>query len=90
MCNNYTDLNNAYPKDSFLVPWINQLVNATFNHKLLTFMDVFFGYNQRRMIQENEEHATLIIDKCLYCYKIMPFGLKNTGAIYQRMINKIY
>lgn len=53
-------------------------------------MDVFFGYKQRRMIQENEEHTTLITDKYLYCYKVMSFGLKNTGAIYQRIINKIY
>lgn len=49
MCKNFTDLNKAYPKDSYPLPLIDQLVDATSGHKLLTFMNAFSGYNQIRM-----------------------------------------
>ena len=45
MCVHFTDLNKAYPKDSYSLPCIDQLVNSTTSHKLLSFMDVFSGYN---------------------------------------------
>ena len=45
MCIDFTYLNSAYPKDSFSLPKIDQLVDSTAGHKLLTFMDAFFGYN---------------------------------------------
>ena len=45
ICVDFTDLNTAYPKDSFPLPRINQLVDSTAGHKLLTFMDAFSGYN---------------------------------------------
>jgi hypothetical protein len=45
MCVNFIDLNKACPKDSFPLPRIDQLVNSTTGHKLLTFMDAFSGYN---------------------------------------------
>ena len=46
MCVDFTDLNKACPKDSFPLPRIDQLVDSTAGHKLLTFMDAFSGYNQ--------------------------------------------
>ena len=45
MCVDFTDLNRAYPKDSFSLPRIDQLVDSTAGHRLLTFMDAFSGYN---------------------------------------------
>ena len=45
-CVDFTDLNNACPKDSFPLPRIDQLVDSTTGHELLTFMDAFSGYNQ--------------------------------------------
>ena len=52
-------------------------------HQLLNFMDVFVGYNQIRMVPEDEEHTAFVTTKGLYCYKVMPFGLKNARATYQ-------
>lgn len=46
MCIDFTDLNSTCPKDSFPLPRIDQLMDSTAGHKLLTFMDAFFGYNQ--------------------------------------------
>ena len=45
MCVDFMDLNKTYLKDSFPLPRINQLVDSTVRHKLLTFMDAFLGYN---------------------------------------------
>ena len=53
MCVDFTNLNKAYPKDSFPLPRIDQLVNFTAGHKLLTFMDAFSGYKQIKMAEEN-------------------------------------
>ena len=54
MCVDFTDLNKACPNDVFPLPRINQLVDSTAGHKLLTFMDAFSGYNQIRMAEEGQ------------------------------------
>ena len=53
-------------------------------------MDIFTGYNQIRMAPEDEEHTAFITDKGIYCYKVMPFCLKNVRATYQRLVNKLF
>ena len=90
MCVDFTDLNRACPKDSFPLPRIDQLVDSTVGHKLLTFMDAFSGYNQIKMAEEDQEKTTFITSQGLYCYKVMPFGLKNAGVTYQRLVNKMF
>ena len=90
MCVYFTDLNKACPKDSFLLPRIDQLVNSTAGHKILTFMDAFSGYNQIVMDESDQEKTSFITSRGLFCYKVMPFGLKNAGATYQRLMNRMF
>jgi hypothetical protein len=90
MCVDFTDLNKACPKDSFPLPHIDLLVDSTSGHQLLTFMDAFLGYNQIRMAETDQEKTSFITDQGLYCYKVMPFGLKNAGATYQRLVNRMF
>ena len=90
MCVDFIDLNQAYPKDSFTLPRIDQLVDSIARHKLLTFMDAFSGYNQIQMAKEDQEKTAFITSQRLYCYKVMPFGLKNTGATYQKLVNQMF
>ena len=90
MCVDFKNLNKACPKDSFPLLRIDQLVDSTASHKLLTFMDAFSGYNQIKMAEEDQEKTTFITSQWLYCYKVMPLGLKNAGAIYQRLVNKMF
>uniref|UniRef100_A0A2N9EFP7 Uncharacterized protein n=1 Tax=Fagus sylvatica TaxID=28930 RepID=A0A2N9EFP7_FAGSY len=90
MCVDFTDLNKACPKDSFPLPRIDQLVDSTAGHRLLTFMDAFSGYNQIMMDDADQEKTSFITSKGLFCYKVMPFGLKNAGATYQRLMNKMF
>ncbi|KAM1588553.1 hypothetical protein ACFX10_027554 [Malus domestica] len=42
------------------------------------------------MAPEDEELTAFHTPKSIYCYKVMPFGLKNAGAIYQRAMQKIF
>ena len=60
MCVDFTDLNNACTKDSFLIPRIDQLVDSTADHELLTLMDAFSGHNQILMKKENQEKTTFV------------------------------
>ena len=90
MCVDFTDLNKACPNDSFPLPRIDQLVDATAGHEMLSFMDAYSGYNQIKMHKPDEEMTAFTMDQGLYCYTVMPFGLKNAGATYQRLVNKMF
>jgi hypothetical protein len=86
----FTDLNKACPKNSFPLPRIDLLVDSTFGHQHLSFMDAFSRYNQIHMDEPDQEKTSFITNRGLYCYKMMPFGLKNVGATYQRLVNKMF
>ena len=66
------------------------MVNSTAGHKLLTFMDAFSRYNQIKLAEEDQEKIASIISQGFYCYKVMPFELKNAGATYQKLVNKMF
>ena len=90
VCIDYTDLNKSCPKDPFPLPHINKLVDATAGHQLMSFMDAFSGYNQILMHPACQERTSFMTSRGIYCYKIMPFGLKNAGSTYERLVNKIF
>ena len=89
ICVDFTDLNKACPKDSYHLPWIDILVDFTAQHQLLSFMDAFLSYNQIRMHEADQENTSFVTSQGLFCYKVMPFGLKNAGITYQRLMNKM-
>lgn len=72
----FTDLNKAYPKNSFPLSRIDSLVDFTLGHALLSFMDAFSGYNQIRIEEGDQEKKSFITNKGTYYYKVMLFGLK--------------
>ena len=90
MCVDFTDLNRACPKDSYPFPRIDTLVDSTIRHELLSFMDAFLGYNQIKMNEDDQEKTSFVTSQGLFCYKVMPFGLKNAGATYLRLMNKMF
>ena len=89
-CVDFANLNKASPKHNFPLSRINQLVDATLGHALLSFMDAYSGYYQIPMHVPNQEHTSFIMDRGLYCYKVMSFGLKNAGATYQCLVNMMF
>jgi hypothetical protein len=82
MCVDYTSLNKACPKVPFPLPRINQIVDSTVGCELLCFLDAYSGYHQINM-KESDRLATSFITLFeMFCYVVMPFGLRNVGATY--------
>jgi len=90
MCVDYRDLNRASPKDNFPLSHIDVLMDNTANFDLFSFMDGFSGYNQIKMAPEDMEKTTFVTLWGTFCYKVMSFGLKNIGAIYQRAMVALF
>lgn len=90
MCTDYTDLNKACPKDSYPLPSIDALVDGASGHRMLSFLDAYSGYNQIPMYTPDREKTAFMTDKANFCYEVISFGLKNAGATYQRLMDKIF
>ncbi|XP_062100745.1 uncharacterized protein LOC133806667 [Humulus lupulus] len=90
VCIDYTNLNKACPKDSYPLPKIDQMIDAKAGYERMSFLDAHSGYNQIPMKSEDQIHTAFITEGGLYCYKVMPFGLKNAGATYQRLMHKLF
>ena len=65
-------------------------MDSTAGHKLLSFMDAFSRYNQIRMDKIDQEKTSFVTSQSLFCYKVMPFGLKNAETTYQRLVNHMF
>jgi len=90
MCVDYTDLNKACPRDAYPLPNIDRLVDGAAGNKVLSFLDAYSGYNQIPMATADMHKTAFITDDANYFYRVMPFGLKNAGATYQRLMDKVF
>ena len=90
VCVDFIDLNKVYPKDPFPMPKINQLVDATVGHPRMCFLDAFQGYHQIPLALDDQEKTAFVTPIGNYHYKVMPFGLKNAGSTYQRMMTRMF
>ena len=84
VCVDFRDLKKASPKDDFPLSHNDMLVDSIERHSMLSFMDGFSRYNMIMMASEDMEKTSFITEWGTYCYRVMPFGLKNVGANYQR------
>ena len=85
MCMDFRDLNKAFPKDDYLLSHINVLMDNMAGSALMSFMDDFSRYNQIKMAHKDMTKTTFTTEWGIYCYMVMPFGLKNARVTYQRM-----
>ncbi|XP_025618967.1 uncharacterized protein [Arachis hypogaea] len=85
-----SDLNKACPKDAYPLPCIDKLVDNASSFNSLSFMDAYSGYNQILMHPEDQSKTAFITEHGNFCYRVMPFGLKNAGATYQRLMDKVF
>ncbi|GKU88726.1 hypothetical protein SLEP1_g2955 [Rubroshorea leprosula] len=90
MCIDYTNLNQACPKDCYTMPSIDKLVEKTSGNERLSLLDAYSSYHQVPMAPEDEEKTLFYTGDEIYCYVMMPFGLKNAGATYQKMVTIIF
>ena len=90
LCIDFTDINRSFPKDNFPLLRIDLIVDATAGHELLSFMDAFSGYNQISMDPYDQEKTSFVTGQGTYCYRVMPFRLKNARATYERLVNRMF
>jgi hypothetical protein len=88
----FRDLNRSTPKDEYLMPIAETLINTAVGNKILSFMDGNANYNQIFMASEDIHKTAFRVPGVvgLFEYVVMTFGLKNAGATYQRAMNYIY
>ena len=89
-CVDYTNLNKACPRDAYPLPNFDRLVNGAARNMVLNFLDAYSSYNQIPMAASDMNKIAFITDDANYFYKVMPFGLKNVGATYQRLMDKFF
>ncbi|KAL2237224.1 UNVERIFIED_CONTAM: Transposon Tf2-12 polyprotein [Sesamum indicum] len=90
MCTDFTDLNKAYPNDPYPLPRIDLLVDSTAGCALFSMMNAYQGYHQIFMAKEDAKKTAFVTERGVYCYNVMPLRLKNAGATYQRLVNKMF
>nr|GEX62645.1 reverse transcriptase domain-containing protein [Tanacetum cinerariifolium] len=90
MCVDFTDLNKACPQDCYPLPEIDWKVESLCGYPFKCFLDAYKGYHQIQLAEVYEEKTAFQTRQGVYCYTKMPFGLKNAGAIYQRLMDKAF
>ena len=92
VCVDFRDLNVVTPKDMYVMHIIDMLVDSIANNKLLSFMDGFSGYNQILIAVDNISKTPFRCPGSLGTFEwlVMPIGLKNADATYQRAMNAIF
>ncbi|XP_070039147.1 uncharacterized protein [Nicotiana tomentosiformis] len=90
VCVDYRDLNKASPKDNFPLPNIHILIDSCAKHEIQCFVDCYARYHQVLMDEEDAEKTAFTTPWCSYCYRVMPFSLKDAGATYMRAMTAIF
>ncbi|GJW52479.1 reverse transcriptase domain-containing protein, partial [Tanacetum coccineum] len=90
MCVDFTDLNKDCPQDCYPLPEIDWKVESLCGYPFKCFLDAYKGYHQIQMAESDEEKTAFHTNQGVYWYTKMPFGLKNAGATYQRLVDKAF
>jgi hypothetical protein len=92
VCVDFRDLNRATPKDEYLMPVTETLINMAAGHKILSFMDGSASYNQIFMAPKDIHKTAFRVPGAVGLFEnvVMTFGLKNAGATYQHAMNYIF
>ena len=83
-------MNKTCPKDKFPLPNIDLLVDSATGNSMFSFMDGYSGYNQILMATKDAEKTAFRTPIGNFYYTVMPFSLKNAGAMYQRTMTVIF
>jgi len=90
VCVDYRDLNRAYLKDNYATPFIGQIIDECAGSELFSFMDGFPSYNPINIALANQDKTSIIFPWGSFAYKKLPFGLKNDGATFQRVMFYVF
>jgi hypothetical protein len=82
-CVDYRNINKAYPKENYPMPFIDQIIDNCVDNVIFSFMDGFLGYKQIDILPDDQHKTTFICSWGTFSYRKLPFGLKNVGASFQ-------
>ncbi|GJW05677.1 reverse transcriptase domain-containing protein [Tanacetum coccineum] len=80
------DLNKACLKDLYLLSEIDWKIESLMGFQYKCFLDAYKGYHQIQMTKKDKENTAFHTEEGVFYYMKMPFGLKNAGATYQRLV----
>jgi hypothetical protein len=83
MCVDYRDINKDCPKENFLTPFIDQIIDDCARSEIFSLMDGFSGYNQINIVPADQHKTAFICTWGTFAYRKLPFGLKNVDATFQ-------
>ncbi|GKV33979.1 hypothetical protein SLEP1_g42410 [Rubroshorea leprosula] len=90
ICINFTNLNDACPKDPHPLPNVEKLVERVVGHERMSFLDASSRYHQVQLWLDDQEKMTFYVGDVIYYYVMMPFGLKNARATYQKLVQLVF
>ncbi|GKA93483.1 reverse transcriptase domain-containing protein [Tanacetum coccineum] len=90
MCVNFTNINKACPKDCYPLPETDWKIESLAGFHLKCFLDAYKGYHQIQIEEGDEDKTTFFVGEGVFCYRKMSFSLKNAGATYQRLVDKVF
>ncbi|RDX75544.1 hypothetical protein CR513_44557, partial [Mucuna pruriens] len=86
----YSNLNKVCPKDSYPLSSIDRLVDGASGFQVFSFLDAYSGYNHIKIYPPNANKTAFMTDDLTYYYQVRSFDLKNAGATYQRLMDKVF
>nr|KYP60924.1 Transposon Ty3-I Gag-Pol polyprotein [Cajanus cajan] len=92
VCIDFRDLNAATPKDEYPMPIAETMIDAVASNEIMSLLDGYSGYNQIYIAVNDVSKTAFRCPGALGVYEwvMMPFGLKNAGATYQKTMNLIF
>jgi hypothetical protein len=90
VCTIFCDLDHTCPKENFPTPFIDQIINDCASHETLSFMDGFSSYNEIQIHPTDQYKTAFTTPWGTFAYRVMPFGLKNAGATFQRAMKYVF
>ena len=90
VCVDYKPLNAATKRDHFPLPFQDEILNEVAGHERYTVCDGYSGYFQISIAEEDQKKTTFVTPWGCFAYRVMPFGLINAPATFQRFMNHVF
>jgi hypothetical protein len=87
VCVDYRDINKSCPEENYPTPFVDQIIDDCDESEIISLMHVFSGYNQINILPTDQHKIAFIFPCGTFAYQKLPFGLKNAGVNFQRVMS---